>query len=135
MEKWRPVAGYETRYAVSDRGRVKALSRPCFACGCDKGERILTPTFTPVGGYYRVSIYGEKGQKAWRQRSLRVHRLVAEAFLPNPEGKPYVNHKDNCPTNNAVENLEWVTPKENTHHAMAMGIKIGKASPNYRRAA
>ena len=52
-----------------------------------------------------------------------VHRLVATAFIPNPEGKPEVNHKDGCKQNNAVSNLEWVTARENVGHSYAVGIR------------
>jgi hypothetical protein len=64
-------------------------------------------------GYLHVELTDASGNR----KHKRIHRLVAEAFLPNPEGKTDVGHKDNCRTNNCVENLEWVTRKENCNHA------------------
>ena len=67
---------------------------------------------------YTVVTYTESG----KQTSYYVHRLVAEAFIPNPDDKPQVNHKDGNPSNNNVENLEWVTSKENVAHAYEIGL-------------
>lgn len=95
VEKWRPVVGYEGLYEVSDCGRVKSLK---FG-----KEVILKPTYTK-DGYLRVELL-VKGRKSRKIRT--IHRLVAEAFIPNPDNKPCINHKDENKTRNVVENLEW----------------------------
>lgn len=72
-------------------------------------------------GYKRVRAYSNGKRTSWC-----VHRLVAEKYIPNPENKPEVNHKDFNPSNNSVENLEWVTEKENSAHSMRFGRKHKK---------
>lgn len=101
MEVWKDIEGYEGRYQISDQGRVKSLTTgsilKTFLCGSGYPEIVLT-----------------KHRK--RQPKL-IHRLVAEAFIPNPESKREVNHKDGNKHNNDVSNLEWVTPSENQRHS------------------
>lgn len=97
-EKWLPVVGYEGRYEVSNFGRVRRV-------------KIIVPS-KKKHGYMQVSLVDGKGTR----KSLRLHRLVAEAFLPNPDGKPQVNHKDEDPENNRADNLEWATAAENTNY-------------------
>ncbi len=99
------IRGYEG-YQVSNHGRVKN----------SKTGKILKPYLTR--GYLRVSLYNESGRKC-----KLVHRLVAEAFLPNPENKPVVNHINGCKTDSNVSNLEWVSPSENMSHAHSNGLR------------
>lgn len=108
-EIWKPIPGYEKLYEVSNKGRVKRLERFIVDSIGRKQhikERILKGS-TTYNGYLRVQLYDGK---------VRVHRLVAEAFIPNPEGKPQINHKDEDKTNNCVDNLEWMTAEENNNY-------------------
>lgn len=94
IEIWKQIKGYD-EYQVSNLGRVKSK------------YRVLTATPTDKG-YLRVNI-----TKKGKSKSFRVHRLVAEAFIPNPDNKPQVDHINTDRTDNRVENLRWVTGKEN----------------------
>lgn len=112
MENWRDVRGYEGLYQVSDFGRVRSVPHTVFKGRYGKmyvTEKILHQTQTR--GYVYVSLCGHGNQKR-----VRVHRLVAEAFIPNPNNLPQVNHKDENPSNNKAENLEWCTSKYNTNY-------------------
>jgi len=104
-ELWRPIKGYEELYCVSDKGRIKR-----------KGGRILTASFN-AQKYHHVSL-----SKNNEKKTQRVHRLVASAFIPNPENKLFVNHKDGNKINNRVDNLEWCTLQENFDHAVKNGL-------------
>lgn len=98
-EFWKPILNYEGLYEVSNFGRVKS-----FRFG---KERILKPGINK-GGYFFVVLY-----KNGKKKNHLVHRLVAEAFLPNPDNLPEVNHKDENPQNNNIENLEWCSHSYN----------------------
>ncbi len=118
-ERWEPVVGYEGLYEVSDLGRVRSLDRVIMgADGVPKPHhgRVLSP-FKRSRCYLYVSLW-KNGSKI----TEAVHRLVAFAFLPNPHGKPEVNHIDGCKTNNRAENLEWCTRSENVKHAFMTGL-------------
>lgn len=119
-EGWRQVVGYEGFYEVSDRGNVRSVTR---IIPHNKGpKRTIVGTIIvgqiDTNGYVVVGL-----KKGWRARKKmhRVHRLVAEAFLPNPEMKPSVNHKDSDRSHNILDNLEWCTLTENMQHASAAG--------------
>lgn len=103
MEQWKVVEGTYGALEVSNYGRVKSNLRD---------GRILK-TSTDNKGYHRLRMTIKR-----KRYAFKIHRLVAEAFIPNPENKPQVNHIDGNKSNNKVSNLEWVTNIENAHHAI-----------------
>lgn len=118
-EQWRDVEGYEGYYQVSNFGRVESLGRDVinkWGTTTWKPERILKGSVQSLG-YCVVYFCVDSDEKV-----MRVHRLVAEAFIPNPENKPHENHLDGDKQNNRVSNLEWCTPAENTAHAIENGL-------------
>lgn len=100
-EVWKDISGYESRYQISNYGRVKSLYRPGVFLSPQKWNK------------YRTVHLSKKGE----DRVYSIHRLVAEAFIPNPNNYPFVNHIDGNTTNNCVDNLEWCTAKMNSEHA------------------
>ena len=106
-EVWKDIKGFEGFYKISNTGKVRSLPRN----GTKKDGSILKPsTYT---GYAIVSLQ-KNGETSYK----RVHTLVAEAFIPNPDNKREVNHIDGNKTNNNVKNLEWCTSSENQLHAI-----------------
>ena len=105
MEHWREIAGYEELYEVSDKGRVKSLGN-----NKSRKEKILKPQ-KRTDGYLQVGLH-----KDGHVKMLKVHRLVAEAFIQNPQGLETVNHKDEVKTNNVASNLEWMTQGDNVNY-------------------
>lgn len=106
FEKWRPIRGFPG-YEVSNFGRVKSLARDYFYGS--HGDMMLKPD--TARGYERVTLFRD----GMRHR-FQVHRLVADAFIPNPDDLPFVNHKDENKANNRVENLEWCTHLYNSNY-------------------
>lgn len=103
-EIWKQIPDYPN-YMVSSNGRVKSLNYR----GTNK-EKILKPS-PNTNGYYQISLC-QNGKPT----KHKIHRLVAYAFLPNPNNYPHVNHKDEDKTNNAVSNLEWCTAEYNNNY-------------------
>jgi hypothetical protein len=119
MEIWKDIIGYEGLYQVSNLGRVKSLARTIYR-GHNRPlplkERILKQGCKD--GYRQVNLanYG-------KIKTIRVHRLVAEAFIENTENKPFINHINGVRNNNKLNNLEWCTQSENLKHAYKIGNK------------
>lgn len=114
-EEFRDIKGYEGLYQVSNLGNVKSLGN---GNSNNSKERILKPGNS--NGYKRVVLSKNKEKKMYC-----VHRLVAQAFIHNPNNYPMINHKDENPLNNCVENLEWCTCKYNNNYGNRMA-KIQK---------
>ena len=113
-EIWKAIEGYEGKYEVSNLGRVRSLPRPKTSRNAHGKYTFTTKpkilrTFTQRGGYQRIS-FGKGKDKV----AIFVHRLVAQAFIPNPDNLPHVNHKDENPKNNRADNLEWCNAQYNT---------------------
>lgn len=128
MEEWRDIEGYEGLYQISNEGRVKSLNYHRRS-----GEEKIMKARADRYGYMYISLC-ENG----KHKTHKVHRLVANAFIPNPDNLPQVNHKDEDKTNNNIvlnsdgsidedkSNLEWVTAKENSNYG-SHGKKIAEA--------
>ena len=116
-EEWKDIIKWNCDYQISSFGRIRR-SKPCLGKGSKMTfvGKILKPCISSHG--YEVFFTGRKPN---RLRSS-IHRLVAEAFIPNPDNKPHVNHIDGVKTNNRVDNLEWNTVEENVNHNDVMII-------------
>lgn len=110
------IKGYEDLYAITTFGRVWSY----------KNQKFLRPGLDK-DGYQLVNLCVN-----YKKRTFKVHRLVAEAFIPNPDGKPQVNHKDEVKTNNSVSNLEWATIKENVNHGTGIQRSAEKRKKKVR---
>lgn len=116
FENWTDIITHKGLYQISDLGRVRN----------NKGQ-ILSQTLYPKTGYLRVHL-SKNGKAEW----YTVHRLVAEAFIENPDGLPNVNHKDEIKTNNRVNNLEWCTQSYNCNYG-TRNKRISKTKQNDTR--
>lgn len=117
---WKDLQGYEGLYQISNTGKIKSLVRQIntpTGFGFLK-ERIKVPA-NHKQGYLKVDLVKDS-----KPKRFFIHRLVANSFIPNPENKPEVNHKNGIKTDNRVENLEWCTPSENSYHKYATGLFV-----------
>ena len=106
LEIWKDIVGYQGLYKISSLGRVNSYHR--------NKEKILSATYSV--GYLRVGL-----SKNGDCEIKLLHRLLAMAFIPNPNNKPHINHINSVRDDNRLENIEWCTPKENVNHAIAKG--------------
>lgn len=117
-EIWKEIAGYEGLYQVSNMGRVKSLDRvvKISTMGSIRlvKSRILKPNLN-THGYLYVNL-----SKEGKVVPKKVHRLIAEAFIPNPDNKPFIDHINTVTTDNRIENLRWCTQKENMNNPISI---------------
>ena len=120
-EVWKDISGYDGRYQVSNFGRVRSYARERYS------EPLILKSIHDSDGYCCVNLcYAEKGI---RGRLTKVHRLVAKAFIDNPNNLPEINHKDEDKTNNRADNLEWCTTRYNLTYGNRLNCARG--SNNY----
>ncbi len=129
VTEWRQIPGYEGRYEVSDEGFVKSLNY-----GGKPDKICILKNIRNRGGYLIVNLCDGYGRK-----QFKVHRLVAQAFIPNPQNYLVINHKDENPMNNRVDNLEWCDTAYNNTYGTARkratahtDFKAITAHPNYK---
>lgn len=114
IEEWRKIENYED-YEISNFGRIKSYKQ--------NKNGIITTGTKDKKGYLTKTLYNKEGRK-----TFKVHRLVAQAFIPNPNNLPQINHKDEDKTNNNVSNLEWCDNDYNSHY----GTKIERVGLSNR---
>ena len=119
QEIWKDIKGYEGLYQISNLGNVKSIRYFNHANNKAYTRNRLLKTSKTEKGYLRVELY-----KKGKGKKIRVHRLVAETFLPNLYNFKEINHKDGNKQNNCVDNLEWCTHSYNMREACKLGLVI-----------
>lgn len=112
MAEWRPIKGFDSRYLISSDGAIVSNNYKC------SGKSAELKPARDKKGYLRTMLLDDAG----KYRTVKVHRLVANAFIDNPNDLPQVNHINGIKTDNRASNLEWVTNLENATHAIKNGL-------------
>ena len=131
MEEWKDIPGYEGYYQVSNKGRLRSLKRVVKKSD-GKTQTVPERYMKPKPDKKGYSIVGVS--KNANKKYLKLHRVVAQSFIPNTHNKPQVNHLDGNKQNNKVENLEWSTQKENNIHALREGLRIPQKGEEHSQA-
>ena len=121
MEIWKPIKNYENLYEISNLGRIRKIGGKN-QFGNYKVDKMITP-YKNEKGYLRVGL-----SKNNQRKVIKLHRLVAEAYIPNPDNLPEINHKDGNKLHNCVDNLEWCTHKQNIKHSWENNLSKAKYS-------
>lgn len=115
-EVWKDIKGYEGLYQISTNGRVKSLLKVTkFGNRLKVNEEMILKPALGKRGYYVVSL-NHNG----KSKTFTIHRLIAEAFIPNPLNKKFIDHINTIKTDNRIENLRWVTSKENSNNILTL---------------
>lgn len=117
-EIWKDIEGYEGKYQVSNFGQVKSMIGQ---------EKVLHPK-KHRNGHLQIGLHKDK-----KRKTMYIHRLVAQAFIPNPDNLPCVNHKDENPNNNNVDNLEWCTQKYNCNYGTRVDRIMETKKQQYKK--
>lgn len=117
-EIWKNIEGYEGKYQVSNLGQVKSMIGQ---------EKVLHPK-KHRNGHLQIGLHKDK-----KRKTMYIHRLVAQAFIPNPDNLPCVNHKDENPSNNNVDNLEWCTQKYNCNYGTRVDRIMETKKQQYKK--
>lgn len=127
IEIWKPVQNAESFFEVSSKGNVRSINRFLIDT---KGRKFFKKSLMLIKHVDRKGYLYVNLRINTLLKKKKVHRLVAEAFIENPENKPQVNHINGIKTDNKVENLEWVTSKENIRHSILKNLTKNKGEDN-----
>ena len=125
IEVWKDISGYEGIYQVSNTGRIKSLSRR--VPGLNTNTEIILKPHTDKDGYLIVGLHNHG-----KSSNKKISRLVAQAFIPNPDNLPEVNHKDENKKNNNAENLEWCTTRYNLTYGNRLNCSRGTNNSKHK---